>query len=195
MTDTVSSWNFDGISLAVLEYRGYGQSGGDPSEKALYSDSLEFYDLISSRSDVDKSRISTLGWSLGTGVAAYVASERNIYRLALIDPYDSVAAVAQDIYPVIPVELLLRHRFDTLSLVSKITVPTYIVASEKDQVIPHEHAEKLAKNWKGPLEFYLVPGGVHEESFYPTETFSRLQNFFGVTSVMPGRTEISIGQR
>ena len=82
-------------------------------------------------------------------------------------------------YPVIPVELILRHRFDTLSLVSKITAPTYIVASEKDRVIPSTHAENLVNNWKGPLEFYLVPGGVHDESFYPPETFSRLQKFFG----------------
>jgi pimeloyl-ACP methyl ester carboxylesterase len=67
-----------GVSFALFNYRGYGKSEGEPSESALFRDALEIYDLIAARSAVDKQRIVAMGRSLGSGVAAFLASQRPV---------------------------------------------------------------------------------------------------------------------
>ena len=81
-------------SLALLNYRGYGESEGKPSEAALFADALAVFDALAGRPDVDSSRIVLVGRSLGSGVAAYVAAERAVAAVVLISPYDSMTAVA-----------------------------------------------------------------------------------------------------
>ena len=67
-----------GVSFALFNYRGYGKSEVEPSESALFRDALEIYDLIAARSAVDKQRIVAMGRSLGSGVAAFLASQRPV---------------------------------------------------------------------------------------------------------------------
>ena len=90
-------------SLALVNYRGYGESDGKPSEAALFGDALAVFDALARRPDVDASRIVLVGRSLGSGVAAYVAAERPVAAVVLISPYDSMTAVARRHYPWLPV--------------------------------------------------------------------------------------------
>ena len=101
-------------SLALVNYRGYGQSEGKPSEQTLFADAEIAFDALAARADVDRSRIVLVGRSLGSGVATYVASRRQVAGVVLISPYDSVTALAQRHYPFLPVRLLLKHPFDSL---------------------------------------------------------------------------------
>lgn len=143
---------YPGHSLALVNYRGYGLSGGKPSEKNLYKDALFIYDYFAGRAEVDPSRIVVMGSSLGGAVATYVASKRPVSGAVLITPFDSALSVARDLYPFLPVKLLLRHHFDAASLAKVVTTPMVMIASPDDDIIPFKHAQALFDAWGADLE-------------------------------------------
>jgi len=130
---------FPAFTVYLMDYRGYGRSTGDPSEEGLYSDALKLYDTIRSKYET----ISVGGRSLGSGIAVYVAANRDVSKLALITPYDSILNVAQDMYPLFPVSSLLNDAFNAISMVKDIKAKTLIIMAEKDTVIEKERTHQL----------------------------------------------------
>ena len=98
-------------SLYLVNYRGYGGSTGTPSESALVTDAFAVYDRLHARYP----DISVMGRSLGTGVAVQLAAAREVRRLVLVTPYDSLANVAGAHFPMFPVAFLMRDRYDSAS--------------------------------------------------------------------------------
>ena len=95
---------FEGWSLLLVNYRGYGLSEGSPSEKNFCNDAILLYDTFSKRADIDSKRIVVFGRSLGTGVAIYLASQRpSIKGVILVSPFDSVRSKEKKMYPYVPV--------------------------------------------------------------------------------------------
>jgi len=140
---------FAGHSLLLLNYRGYGGSGGRPGESALFADALLAYDYAKQRRDVDASRIVAMGRSLGSGVAVHLAAHRQLAGVILVSPYDSVRALAQSIYPWLPVGLLLKHPFDSMSRAGSLAAPLLCLVAENDNVIPPAHSRRLFDAWGG----------------------------------------------
>lgn len=132
---------FPGHNVYLVNYRGYGGSTGSPSEAGLYKDAVAVFDEIRSRYE----SISVIGRSLGSGVATYLAATRDIDRLALITPFDSIENVARRALPVLPVSLLLKDKFDSVGRAAEIAAPVLVVAAEYDEVIPRRHSSALAK--------------------------------------------------
>lgn len=131
---------FPGKAIYLVNYRGYGASTGRPTETALVSDALALYDhLIRSHA-----KISVMGRSLGSGIAAQLAASREVDRLVLITPYDSMVSVARSAYPIFPVSLLLKDRYDSLSRAKDISSPALILIAERDEFIPMKSSRKLA---------------------------------------------------
>ena len=149
-------------SLLLVNYRGYGQSGGHPSETRLFADALRLYDWAVARPDVDARRIACFGRSLGSGVATYLATRRSLVGIVLVTPLDSVTAVAQRHYPYLPVRWLLRHRFDSLSRADTISVPVLMLVAGRDTVVPPVHAERLYERWRAPKQWVMFPDADHE---------------------------------
>jgi pimeloyl-ACP methyl ester carboxylesterase len=127
-------------TVFLINYRGYGGSTGSPSESALLEDAINIFDKL----DKDYHRISVIGRSLGSGVATYLAAHRNIDKLVLVTPYDSVMNVARARFPIYPISILLKDKFDSLQWVSKIDALTLMLIAEYDEVIPPRHAHNLA---------------------------------------------------
>lgn len=150
-------------ALLLMDYRGYGASDGVPAERDLVADALAVYDAVTRRPDVDGASVALFGRSLGTGVAVQVASERPVQALVLVTPYDSVRAVAQAHYPLLPVGPLLRHPFDSLARASALQMPALFLVAEADTVIPPSHAWRLADAWAGPVERVSFPGRGHND--------------------------------
>lgn len=150
-----------GWSVLLMNYRGYGASGGSPGEKELFEDAALIYDAFSGRDDVEKGHIAVMGRSLGTGVAVYLASMRRVSGVVLVSPYDSLAAVAGEKYPVVPVSLLLRHRFDSLSRAPSIDAPMLAVLAGEDRVISRERSMALIEKWGGRRTLVMVEGEGH----------------------------------
>lgn len=110
-------------SFLVVNYRGYGISEGRPSEENLFNDAIFLYDHFSSRKEVDPEQIIVMGWSLGTGVATHLAYKREIKKVILISPYDSMLNVTQNAYPFLPVKWLMKNRFMVKDKAKKIDTP------------------------------------------------------------------------
>lgn len=139
----------------LVDYRGYGASEGAPSEDALVSDALAWYDLAAR----DAKRVYAFGRSLGSGVAVRLAAERRVDGIILVAPYDSMTAIARYHYPLLPVGLLLRHRFDSLALAPKMASPLLCIAAADDRVVPVDHARRLYDAWAGPKRWLQLAGG------------------------------------
>jgi pimeloyl-ACP methyl ester carboxylesterase len=152
---------FKDWSAALMNYRGYGLSDGKPGEKSLFSDALEIFDYFSNRKDVDRTRIVLIGRSIGTGVAVYLARNRDAAGVVLVSPYDSLASIAQEIFPFLLVGLILKHKFDSISIASYIKVPALVLIASDDKVIPTRHSEKLAEKWGAKVEIKEIKGVDH----------------------------------
>jgi fermentation-respiration switch protein FrsA (DUF1100 family) len=150
-------------AVLLMNYRGFGASGGKPGESALISDALEIFDWAAKRADIDGTRIALHGRSLGTGVAVQVAAERPARCVILTSPFDSARTVAEKIYPWLPVALLLRHPFDSLAVAPKVHLPALVIMGDTDTLIPPAHSEALAAAWGGKAERVVMKGFGHND--------------------------------
>jgi uncharacterized protein len=164
------SWMLDEIrrqgsaaAWLLVDYRGYGASAGAPSEHALVSDALAWYDAFSRENE----RVFAFGRSLGGGVAVRLAAERRLDGVVLLTPFDSMVAVGKHHYPLLPVGMLLKHRFDSLSLAPKITARLLCFGARDDEVIPVEHARRLYEAWGGEKRFVELSGGHNGADAHP----------------------------
>ncbi len=130
---------FPNYSIYLVKYRGYGGSTGKPSETALYSDALYIFDKIKQKHNA----ITVIGRSLGSGVASFVASKRELDKLILITPFDSILSVAQERFPIYPLSLMLKDKYDSLSRVKAIKAKVLMLIAENDQVISATHSNRL----------------------------------------------------
>ena len=149
---------FKNHTVYLVNYRGYGKSQGSPSEQGLFSDAMSIYDQIRHQ----HGSISLMGRSLGSGVAVYLASMRDIDRLLLLTPYDSLAEVARSHYPYFPTSYLIKDRFESTTYGANLRIPVLIVTAEFDRVVPVKHAEKLRDGLTtSEVSYHLIAGAEH----------------------------------
>lgn len=147
-------------SWLLVDYRGYGSSGGSPSEAALVRDAIQWYDSISR----NYRSVYAFGRSLGSGVAVQLAAQRPLAGLVLVTPFDSMVEVGKRHYPFLPVSWMLRHRFDSVALAPKITAPLLCIVALRDDVIPEVHARRLYDAWAGPKRWVGLDGAGHNST-------------------------------
>jgi uncharacterized protein len=147
------------VGWLLVDYRGYGASDGSPSEEALAADALLWYDRFAPQAR----KIFLFGRSLGSGVAVRLAAERRVDAMILVTPFDSMVSVGRRHYPFLPVDWLLRHRFDSLSRAPKITTPLLCIVATRDSIIPPEHAKLLFDAWAGPKKWAAMQGSDHND--------------------------------
>ena len=162
-------------STYLVDYRGYGHSSGTPTEAGIFSDALALYDAIAPKHH----DVSLFGRSLGTGVACFVAAEREVKKLALITPYDSIVRVAADRYPIFPLSLLVKDKYDSLSRVPRIHAQTLVLIAQHDTVVPKKHAYRLAEAFPPQqIEVYEIEGSRHNDIAQTVAYEQILERFF-----------------
>jgi hypothetical protein len=150
-------------AVLLVNYRGYGRSEGKPAEKLLVRDAVEIFDWAARRTDLDAGRIALHGRSLGTGVAVQLAASRPARCVVLTSPFSSARDVAGEIYPWLPVGLLMRHPFDSARHAPALKIPALVLTGDADTLIPKHHSERLAKLWGGPVERAAFAGFGHND--------------------------------
>lgn len=150
-------------AVLLMNYRGYGASGGRPGETALVSDALEIFDWAARRDDIDRDRIAVHGRSLGSGVAVQVAAAKPARCVVLTSPFARLIEVAQEVYPWLPVSILMRHRFDSAAHAPTLRTPALFLMGDADTLIPKHHSERLAGLWGGPAERVSFEGLGHND--------------------------------
>ena len=152
------------VAWLIVNYRGYGASEGSPSQSGLVADGLAQYDYATRLPGIDAERIFLFGRSLGSGVAVQIAAQRPVRAVILVSPFDSLAAVAKRYYWYLPVDWMLKHRFDSIGLAPQLKQPLLCFFAEHDEVIPGEHSERLFAAWGGPKRKVLLGGAGHNNA-------------------------------
>jgi hypothetical protein len=154
---------FPEADVVAFHYRGYRPSTGSPSARALLEDAPLVHDLAVDK--VRPARTVAIGFSIGSGVAAGLASRRPLGGLVLVTPFDSMGKVAARHYPWLPVRWLFRHEFRAAEWLRDSPVPTAIIAAERDTLIPAERTDGLRRS-VGRLVFDLtIPRAGHNDIY------------------------------
>ncbi|MEE4243255.1 MAG: alpha/beta family hydrolase [Desulfopila sp.] len=151
--------NFSDTAVALVNYRGYGTSSGTPGEKEFFRDALAVYDHIAVLYAPEK--LFLMGRSLGASVACHVAASRRATGLILVSPFDTMESQIQRKFPLLPVGLLLRHKFNSLDSVPKISIPVLILYGGNDNVVPPTQTENLIRLMTGPKQLVYIAEAEH----------------------------------
>jgi len=160
------SWNLPalrelGVSVLLFNYRGYGDSTGTPSEAALKGDALTLLDRWLQTTNRRADEVILMGRSLGSGVATYIASLRPVRGVILVTPYDSLVSVGRLHYPWLPVDRLMRNRFESITLAPALAMPLLNLLAQNDRVVPAPLGRRLGAAWRGPVSEISIAGADH----------------------------------
>ncbi|UTW62310.1 alpha/beta fold hydrolase [bacterium SCSIO 12741] len=149
-------YNYD---VVMYDYRGYGKSSGMiKDEQSIHSDAEYIYQRIIPEY-ADK-QVIFYGRSLGTGIAASLATRYQPDQLVLVTPYFNFEDVVSHHYPYVPVTILLKYKFTTDAFLPGLECPIYLIHGTEDEVIPYESSVKLA-DLGDHIELTTIPGATH----------------------------------
>lgn len=148
--------------ILMIDYRQFGKSTGELSEKALHSDATYVYEWAKKR--FPESKIILYGRSLGTGIATRLASENKPQMLLLETPYFSLLDVVNSYFPLIPYNAILKYQFRTDLCIKQVECPIHFFHGTKDAVVPYKSSLKLAEllNKKPSEILTTIPNGGHK---------------------------------
>lgn len=150
---------FDDRTVYLVAYRGYGASDGTPRQGPLLADALAVYDEVRRRHpDGD---IGVVGRSLGTGVAAWTASQRPVRKLALVTPFDSLVEVGQAHYPWLPVRWLAHERYPAAQYLQAFDGQVLVLRAGRDAIVPARNTDRLLAALPVPAQVVEFPEHGH----------------------------------
>lgn len=153
-----------GLSTLIVDYRGYGNSQGSPSEQGIYTDAETAWNYLIMERGYQPKDIIIFGRSLGGATAAWLAARVLPAGVILESTFTSLKTLAQKYYPYMPVGLLLRSRFSTKDSMAAINAPLLILHSRDDELVPYTHAEALHSAANNPHQLHAMKGG-HDDGF------------------------------
>ncbi len=152
-------WHQMGFSVFAVEYRGYGNSQGSPSEEGFYRDANAAWNELVKKQHIPASKIIIAGRSLGCAVATKLATETQPASLILETPFTNISDMATEHYPwVFPVRYLARTKFDTLALIKRVQVPVMVISAENDQIVPAFMAQEIYSAANKPKHAITLSG-------------------------------------
>jgi fermentation-respiration switch protein FrsA (DUF1100 family) len=153
-----------GFQVLLIDYRGFGENPGTPTERGLARDARAAREYLAGRLDVEAASVIYFGESLGTGVAVELATEHPPAALILRSPFTSMADVGHHHYPFLPVRLLLRDRYETLRRIGQVKSPLLVIAGERDSIVPFEQSRRVYESAASERKRFLsIPGADHND--------------------------------
>ena len=143
------------INFLIISWRGFSKNSGKPTEQGLYKDGKSAIDWLKNMGLDDKD-IILYGESLGTGIAIEIAQNKNFAGLILETPFTSMIDAAKNVYPYIPVGLLLKDRYENDKKIKNINIPLLVMHGEKDQIIPFKMGKKIYEIANKPKYSYFT---------------------------------------
>ena len=180
-----------GVNIFLFDYRGYGRSEGKVSEKGTYRDARAALEYVVSQKDTDPHKLVYFGRSLGAAIAVELATQLHPRGLILESPFTSIKDMAKKVFPLLPLYLLVRTKYDSLSRIDKVSCPLLIIHGDMDEIVPIGQAMKLYERAQEPKQLYVIPGAGHSETYLVGEEpyFSTLAEFLasfeGLTGTGP----------
>lgn len=182
-----------GYDVVLFDYRGYGGSGGVPSEEGTYRDAEAAWDWTRA-AGFDPGHIVACGESLGGAVAIELARRREVAALILEDTFTSLSDMGAKIYPWLPVRWVLRIKYDSIAKIGRVKAPVLVIHSRADDLVPFEQGERLFEAAAGKKEF-LETGGAHSAGGFTNKAEWRAKvHAFLDAAVPPGRSGSDSGR-
>lgn len=154
-----------GLSVLLLDYRGYGRSEGSPSEQGLYQDARAAYRHLVEERGIAARRIVVYGESLGGAVAIDLAHDHALGALIVEATFFSLVELGASLYPWLPVGLLQRDRFESGSKIAQVSAALLVIHSPQDEIVPLAHAERLLEAAGARQELLATAGGHNAGGF------------------------------
>ena len=141
------------INFLIISWRGFSGNSGSPTEDGLYQDARSAVKWLKNKG-LDEKDIIIYGESLGTGVSVEIAQYNNFAGVILESPFTSMIDAAKDKYPIFPIKLLLKDRYENNKKIKNLISPILIMHGEKDKIVPFWMGKKLYDNAKEPKYFF-----------------------------------------
>ena len=152
------------INILIISWRGFSGNSGKPTEKNLYQDAQKSIEWLNSKG-IESKKIILYGESLGTGVAVELAQENIFNSIILESPFTSMAKTAKIYYPYLPVNLLLKDKYDSINKIHKITKPILIMHGMKDDLVPYIMSVELFNKANKPKYSFFPKDDNHMMDF------------------------------
>lgn len=157
-----------GLSVLIIDYRGYGRSEGRTTEQGIYRDAEAAWQYLVDDNDTPEGRIVLFGRSMGASAAAYLASRHRPQALVIESSFTSVPDIAGEYYPWLPVRWLSRIQHSAEDFVRQAECPVLVVHSRDDEIVPFRHGEAIFAAAGGPKAFLEIRG-THNDAFLRDE--------------------------
>ena len=164
------------INFLIIAWRGFNGNKGKPSERGLYLDGKSAIDWLKKKG-VDEKNLILYGESLGTGVATHLAQNKNYAGVILETPFTSMVDAAKNFYPYIPINLLLKDKFENFKKVKNINTPILVMHGEVDQIVPFSMGKKIYEIANNPKYSYFTKYDDHMME-YDENLVLALKSFF-----------------
>tara|TARA_Y100000590_G_scaffold212407_1_gene240722 strand:- start:176 stop:988 length:813 start_codon:yes stop_codon:yes gene_type:complete len=148
------------VNFLIIAWRGFSGNKGKPNEKGLYEDARSAVRWLNSKGIQDKN-IILYGESLGTAIAVEIAQNKKYAGVILESPFTSMVNMGKKYYPIFPVSLLLKDKFESYKKISKISAPILIIHGKVDKIVPYEMGKKMYELANQPKFFYSQEYGDH----------------------------------
>jgi hypothetical protein len=177
--ENLAELHHSGLAVFLFDYRGYGRSGGRPSEEGLYQDALAAYGHLTETRGVEPRRIVIFGRSLGSAVAGDLASRRPAAGLILESAFPSIRHLAKAYLWGLPAHWFLTAQFNLAERLPKIHMPVLVIHGDRDQTVPLSFGEQVFEAARPPKAFYRVEGADHNNLYVVggERYFRRLKQF------------------
>jgi uncharacterized protein len=151
-------------ALLVLDYPGYGASGGTATEAGMYEAADLAYNALITRPEIDRRRVYVYGRSLGSAAATHTASTHEVAGLILESPFTSARGMAAQHYRIFP-RFLVRLGLDNIGRIQRIHCPILIFHGTADMLVPIKMGRDVAAAAGGPVEFVMIEGAGHNDTY------------------------------
>ncbi len=176
-----------GLSTLVFDYRGYGQSEGEPDEEGTYLDSEAALAYLTDEKKISPDRLIILGRSLGGCIAARLATKLKPKATILESTFTSIIDLGSQTYPYLPIRHLLRYHYPTKQYSKEIKSPILFVHSREDRKIPFIHGLKLCESASEPKDFLEIMGSHNRGYFQSGQVYENgLRSFLEKHNILPG---------
>ena len=165
--DSLKIFHELGLSVFIIDYRGYGQSQGTTSEKGTYRDAEAAWQFLTETRGIIDKDIIIFGRSVGGAIATWLASQHTPKMLILESSFTSVMDMAKHYYPYLPTQLLTRIKYAAIDRIEDIQCPVLISHSQTDEIVPYEFGRALFEKAQTPKVFLELKGG-HNDGFIAT---------------------------
>jgi len=166
--DSIRQFLSLGLSVFIIDYRGYGQSGGKTTEKGIYRDADAAWRYLTEERGVAAGDIIIFGRSMGASAAAKLATKQQPFALIVESSFTSIPDIAQEIYPWLPARWLSHLRHATRDYVRDVQSPVLVIHGRDDEIIPFHHGEAIFEAANEPRTQLVLRGG-HNDAYIRDE--------------------------